>query len=143
MLCFSCSGSNEDFAVPCYTILPLEPRFKCNHFSRSATECQIRKGRIVTRQQINVNTAFIDASQIYGSSCMVAKELRDFESKSGIRIPYFCVRCVLIKKESEFKGYGSIFGSLSNRIVTLEVSVTNIRRIARNFGHALDHNHMR
>ena len=98
--CFSCSGSNEDFAVPCYTILPLKPQFDCIHFSRSATECQIRKGRITTRQQINDNTAFIDASQIYGSSCMVEKELRDFKSKSGIKRACICVHRVLIRKQS-------------------------------------------
>ena len=95
----ACSGSNEDFAVPCYTILPLKPRFECIHFSRSATECQIRKGRITTRQQINVNTAFIDGSQIYGSCSEMAKELRDFKSKSGIKIACFCVHRVLVRRK--------------------------------------------
>ena len=79
--------------MPCYTILGLKPGFKCTHFSRSATECQIQNGEIVTRQQINVNTAFIDASQIYGSTSMVAEELRDLEGESDI-IPI--IRCVLV-----------------------------------------------
>ena len=80
-LFFRCDGSRQDFAVPCYTILPKKP-FRCIPFSRSATECQIKNGEIVTRQQTNVNTAFIDASQIYGSNSMVAKELRDLEGKA-------------------------------------------------------------
>ena len=71
-----CDGSKQDFSVPCYTILPLKPDFKCAHFSRSAIECKVKNGRITTREQINVNTAFVDASQIYGSSDKMEKNLK-------------------------------------------------------------------
>ena len=67
--------------MPCYTILSLKPHFKCIHFARSATECQIKNNRIATRQQLNVNTAFVDASQVYGSTNKLAKELRNLASK--------------------------------------------------------------
>ena len=40
-----------------------------------------RNDRITTKQQLNVNTAFVDGSQIYGSNKELAKNLRDSQSK--------------------------------------------------------------
>ncbi|XP_028413497.1 lactoperoxidase-like [Dendronephthya gigantea] len=80
-----CDGSKGDFVEPCYTILPLEPCYRCIHFSRSATVCPIDgNGRITKRQQINVNTAFVDGSQIYGSDEKLAKSLRDLKNGKGL-----------------------------------------------------------
>jgi hypothetical protein len=53
---------------------------------RAASECQIKNGRITTRQQISVNTAFIDGSQVYGSTHELAKNLKDLTSKY-----YYCI----------------------------------------------------
>ena len=75
-----CDGSRADFEPPCFTIL-LIPGFECIRFARSAAECQLENGRITTRQQININTAFIDGSQVYGSTDILARELRDLTSK--------------------------------------------------------------
>ena len=66
--------------MPCYPIRALG-KFRCIHLARSASQCRIRNGRLTTRQQINVNTAFIDASQVYGSTDELAKNLRELKSE--------------------------------------------------------------
>lgn len=54
----------------------------CTMFTRSAATCQSDKENITPREQLNTITAFIDGSQIYGSSTEVAQRLRDLDCKS-------------------------------------------------------------
>lgn len=72
-----CNGSFEDRKCPCYPILPAAGA-GCIEVTRSAAVCQ-EHGYPKAREQINVNTAFIDASQVYGSSKKVADNLREKE----------------------------------------------------------------
>ena len=72
-----CDGSSEDFTCPCYPILP-DGDAPCIRVTRSAAVCQ-EHGYPKPREQINVNTAPIDASQVYGSTERVAEELRETE----------------------------------------------------------------
>lgn len=74
---FSCDGSPSDFEAPCFPILPLpDGSTNCTRAIRSAAVCQQENGYPKTREQINVNTAFIDASHIYGSTKTLADFLR-------------------------------------------------------------------
>lgn len=62
---------------------------KCMPFFRSAPACGSGNtgyifGASTTRQQINVLTAFLDASQIYGSDDNKAQLLRDLTSDKGL-----------------------------------------------------------
>ncbi|XP_028416035.1 lactoperoxidase-like [Dendronephthya gigantea] len=70
-----CNGSSADFTCPCYPILP-NGNAGCIRVTRSAAVCQ-KHGHFKPREQINVNTAYIDASQIYGSTLRVANGLRE------------------------------------------------------------------
>ena len=73
---FRCDGSPSDFECPCFPILPLSNgKPPCIRVVRSAAVCQ-GKGYPKTREQINTNTAYVDASQIYGSTKTVADFLR-------------------------------------------------------------------
>lgn len=77
-LCYCrCNGSPEDTTCPCYPILPAAGA-ACIRVTRSAAVCQ-EHGYPKTREQINVNTAYIDASQVYGSSKELADNLREKE----------------------------------------------------------------
>ena len=72
---YRCDGSPADFTCPCYPILP-DGDARCIRVTRSAAVCQ-KHGYPKPREQINVNTAPIDASQVYGSTQRVADELRE------------------------------------------------------------------
>lgn len=90
-----CTGEDDDFVDPCFPILPIKGRNQSIRFIRSAAVCQDNAYNLKPREQINVNTAFLDASMVYGSSERVQTALRDLTSKflspiAGIsRITYF------------------------------------------------------
>ncbi|XP_046846921.1 eosinophil peroxidase-like [Xenia sp. Carnegie-2017] len=84
-----CDGSAEDFVDPCFPILPFGQR-PCIRLIRSAARCDFKKA--TPREQINVNTAYLDASMVYGSSESVQDAVRDagnlrFLATSGDNLP--------------------------------------------------------
>lgn len=83
--CFlpNCDGSAVDFEPPCYPIMYPDGS-SCTMFTRSAAACQTDNENITPREQLNTITAFIDGSQIYGSSSEVAQRLRDLNSGRGL-----------------------------------------------------------
>ncbi|NXP73755.1 PERM Myeloperoxidase, partial [Ramphastos sulfuratus] len=72
---------------PCFPIMipPNDPRVKdtkdCLPFFRSAPACT--SGRAI-RDQLNAPTAFLDASQVYGSEVALATKLRNQSSQLGL-----------------------------------------------------------
>ena len=69
--------SEKSTSPPCFNI-QRSGNQKCLPFVRSLATCPINKDyALVKREQVNVNTAFIDGSQIYGSTEALAKQLRD------------------------------------------------------------------
>ena len=81
-----CNNSLADSEDPCFAIQPVRNR-SCIRLIRSAARCPINGFRLLPREQINVNTAYIDGSMIYGSSETVANSVRDLTSK------YNCKYC--------------------------------------------------
>ena len=75
-----CNNSPEDNEPPCFAIQPTSRR-PCIRFIRSAARCQINGFKLLPREQINVNTAYLDGSMIYGSSEAVANDVRELGSK--------------------------------------------------------------
>lgn len=82
-----------DYAAPCYPIdiPPNDPRVnnrRCIDFVRSSSICgsgmtSVFFDKIQPREQINQLTSFIDASQVYGFSEEVARDLRDTSNELG------------------------------------------------------------
>ncbi|XP_068167965.1 eosinophil peroxidase-like [Antennarius striatus] len=85
-----------DRTEPCFPIqIPSnDPRFgqnsdECIPFFRSAPACGSGStgyffGQGTIRQQMNALTAFIDASEVYGSDEVKARSLRDFTTEQGL-----------------------------------------------------------
>ena len=73
---FRCDGSLKISIPPCFPIAPAKNSTRCIKMTRSAAVCQSDPADLQPREQINVLTAFIDGSQIYGSLESVAKKLR-------------------------------------------------------------------
>ncbi|XP_028393408.1 lactoperoxidase-like [Dendronephthya gigantea] len=78
-----CNGSPVDFKDPCFAILPASGR-PCIRLIRSAARCPINGFKLLPREQINVNTAYLDASMVYGSSESVANAVRDLTNDLGL-----------------------------------------------------------
>lgn len=82
-----------DYAAPCYPmdVPPNDPRVtnrRCIDFIRSSSICgsgmtSVFWDTIQPREQINQLTSYIDASQVYGFSEELARELRDLNSDGG------------------------------------------------------------
>nr|XP_023021293.1 peroxidasin [Leptinotarsa decemlineata] len=82
-----------DYAAPCYPmdVPPNDPRVtnrRCIDFIRSSSVCgsgmtSIFFDSIQHREQINQLTSYIDASQVYGFSEELAKNLRDLTTDGG------------------------------------------------------------
>ncbi|XP_022903530.2 peroxidasin [Onthophagus taurus] len=83
-----------DYAAPCYPIdvPPGDPRIqnrRCIDFVRSSSICgsgmtSVFFDAIQPREQINQLTSFIDASQVYGFSDELARDLRDLTTELGL-----------------------------------------------------------
>ncbi|KAJ9586071.1 hypothetical protein L9F63_020268, partial [Diploptera punctata] len=88
-----CKRSCE-YAAPCYPIEvpPNDPRItnrRCIDFFRSSAICgsgqtSVFFDAVMPREQINQLTSYIDASQVYGYSKEVARDLRDFRNSHGL-----------------------------------------------------------
>ncbi|EFA01243.1 peroxidasin isoform X1 [Tribolium castaneum] len=82
-----------DYAAPCYPmdVPPNDPRVtnrRCIDFIRSSAICgsgmtSVFFDNIQHREQINQLTSYIDASQVYGFSEELARDLRDLNSDGG------------------------------------------------------------
>ncbi|RZB39798.1 peroxidasin [Asbolus verrucosus] len=82
-----------DYAAPCYPmdVPPDDPRIKnrrCIDFVRSSSICgsgmtSVFFDNIQPREQINQLTSYIDASQVYGYSEELARDLRDLNGEGG------------------------------------------------------------
>ncbi|CAG9821890.1 unnamed protein product [Phaedon cochleariae] len=82
-----------DYAAPCYPmdVPPNDPRVKnrrCIDFTRTSSICgsgttSIFFDAIQPREQINQLTSYIDASQVYGFSDELARNLRDLNTNAG------------------------------------------------------------
>ncbi|CAH2000403.1 unnamed protein product [Acanthoscelides obtectus] len=82
-----------DYAAPCYPmdVPPGDPRVtnrRCIDFVRSSAICgsgmtSVFFDSLQPREQINQLTSYIDASQVYGFSEELARELRDLNSDGG------------------------------------------------------------
>jgi len=73
---------------PCFPIQtpkddPRIPQDKCMGTIRSAGICNAKPGEAYQRQQLNAITAYIDASQVYGSSVAQELALRDYKPNRG------------------------------------------------------------
>uniref|UniRef100_A0A646QDL0 Peroxidasin n=1 Tax=Hemiscolopendra marginata TaxID=943146 RepID=A0A646QDL0_9MYRI len=87
-----CSQSCE-YAAPCFPIeIPTnDPRIqnhRCMEFTRSSPVCgsgstSLLFDSVMPREQINVLTSFIDASQVYGSSEKESDQVRDHIDREG------------------------------------------------------------
>lgn len=82
-----------DHAAPCYPIdiPPGDPRVtnrRCIDFVRTSAVCgsgmtSVFFGKIQPREQLNQLTSYLDASQVYGFSEELAKDLRDLTNELG------------------------------------------------------------
>lgn len=82
-----------EYAAPCYPmdVPPNDPRVsnrRCIDFIRTSSICgsgmtSVFFDTIQSREQINQLTSYIDASQVYGFSEELAKDLRDLNSDLG------------------------------------------------------------
>ncbi|KFM73649.1 Peroxidasin, partial [Stegodyphus mimosarum] len=88
-----CATSCE-FAAPCFPIeVPPDDkrinRHRCMEFVRSSSVCgsgltSVFFNTVQPREQVNQLTAFIDASNVYGSNERVARHLREMSSNRGV-----------------------------------------------------------
>jgi len=89
-----CNETCHSQSAPCFPI-PVEetdPRVRqhrCIGFVRSSAMCgsgmtSVFFDRVIQREQLNLLTAYMDASQVYGSSDDLARSLRDFSSNRGL-----------------------------------------------------------
>ena len=87
-------GSSCESAPPCFPIPipPHDPRYseasRCIEFTRSSAACgsgatAVFFDRLQQREQVNQLTAFIDASQVYGSNRDLANQLRNLTNDFG------------------------------------------------------------
>ena len=113
ILFFRCTGVEEDFVDPCFPILPIPERDQCIRFIRSAAVCQDNAYDLKPREQINVNTAFLDASMVYGSTERVQTAVRDLTSKYYNRIVYIYMHSLLLRPVQTHKFSLTFLGSFS------------------------------
>ncbi|XP_068166919.1 eosinophil peroxidase-like [Antennarius striatus] len=121
----SCDRTEPCFPIP---IPSNDPRFgrnsdECIPFFRSAPACgsdntgHVFDG-ITVRQQMNALTAFIDASQVYGSVDVKARSLRDLTSDKG-----------LLKVNDKYNDNGREFlpfSPMDANMCATRVAITNI-----------------
>ncbi|XP_062887105.1 myeloperoxidase-like isoform X2 [Mobula hypostoma] len=75
---------------PCFPIKipPDDPRVtgtgQCIPFTRSAFVCHSAFGKVNTCEQINAQTPYLDASNVYGTTEKQAERLRDFTNEMGL-----------------------------------------------------------
>ena len=85
----TCDNQSPCFPIP---VSPSDPRItshRCIGVTRSSAICgsgstSVFYNKVLHREQLNQITAFIDASNVYGSSDEEARNLRDFRSNRGM-----------------------------------------------------------
>jgi hypothetical protein len=86
------TGSGQSFAIAADPTNPDDP-MGAEPFTRSTFDPQTGTGTDNPRQQVNANTSFLDLSQVYGSSDVVASALRThsgglLKTSPGNLLPY-------------------------------------------------------
>lgn len=85
----TCQNNSPCFAIPVADDDPRVRRHRCIGFVRSSAMCgsgatSVFFNDVIQREQLNLLTSFIDASNVYGSSEDDARNLRDFTSNRGL-----------------------------------------------------------
>lgn len=78
-------GSSSAFKYPCFPIKFTNSGSSCTAFARSIPVCQTTKQRTV-REQINILSSYLDASQVYSNDKTIFKSLRTLDGTGQMKV---------------------------------------------------------
>ncbi|XP_066927072.1 uncharacterized protein [Clytia hemisphaerica] len=81
-----CSNTQESNKYPCFPIKFENDKPVCTGFARSRPACRRAGDHTTPRDQINQISAFVDASNIYGSSATHARRLRTLDGTGKLKL---------------------------------------------------------